>query len=54
MKRDDLIAALAFKMWTAAGRPKNRDLEFWLEAERRIDAGSRVALHHFIVNDIEE
>ena len=26
----------AYKLWEEAGRPEGRDLDFWLEAERRL------------------
>ena|SRR2546421_9716084 len=30
------IASTAYTLWEQAGRPAGRDMEFWLEAERRI------------------
>jgi hypothetical protein len=32
------IKARAYELWEQAGRPADRDLEFWLEAEREISA----------------
>jgi hypothetical protein len=29
------IAVLAFELWSKAGRKQGRDLEYWLEAEKR-------------------
>lgn len=36
--RDEAIRALAFSKWEAAGRPAGDGFEFWLEAEREVDA----------------
>jgi hypothetical protein len=36
--RQDLIAARAYVLWEAAGRPRGRDLEFWTRAEGEVDA----------------
>lgn len=32
----DLIAALAHELWQEAGKPTDRDLEFWLRAEAEL------------------
>ena len=32
---------IAYKLWEEAGRPDNRSLDFWLEAERIYDARRR-------------
>ena len=32
------IQQIAYKLWEEAGRPDNRSLDFWLEAERIYDA----------------
>jgi hypothetical protein len=34
--RHSKVRARAYELWEAAGRPLDRDLEFWLEAERQI------------------
>ena len=34
--RRSQVRARAYELWEAAGRPPDRDLEFWLEAERQI------------------
>ena len=31
------VRARAYDLWEQAGRPIDRDLEFWLEAERQIE-----------------
>jgi hypothetical protein len=31
------VRARAYDLWEQAGRPVDRDVEFWLEAERQID-----------------
>lgn len=38
MMRRGKVRARAYELWEQAGRPANRDLEFWLEAERQIEA----------------
>jgi len=35
------IQQIAYKLWEQAGRPNNRLLDFWLEAERIYDARRR-------------
>ena len=35
------IQQIAYKLWEEAGRPNNRSLDFWLEAERIYDARRR-------------
>jgi len=35
------IQQIAYKLWEEAGRPDNRSLDFWLEAERIYDARRR-------------
>jgi hypothetical protein len=32
----ELIAALAYELWEEAGRPGDRDMEFWLRAEAEL------------------
>ena len=34
--RRSSVRARAYELWEEAGRPPDRDLEFWLEAERQI------------------
>jgi hypothetical protein len=34
--RRSKVRTRAYELWEAAGRPPDRDLEFWLEAERQI------------------
>jgi hypothetical protein len=36
MVRRPRVRARAYELWEQAGQPLNRDLEFWLEAERQI------------------
>ncbi|WP_035969031.1 DUF2934 domain-containing protein [Bradyrhizobium sp. WSM1417] len=31
------VRARAYELWEQAGRPADRDLEFWVEAERQIE-----------------
>jgi hypothetical protein len=35
---EDQIRALAYQLWEAAGRPEHRAQEFWLHAERELQA----------------
>lgn len=35
------IAERAYELWTAAGHPAHRDLEFWLQAETELEAAKR-------------
>ena len=35
------IASLAYQLWDLQGRPLGRDLDFWLDAEARLRAGSK-------------
>lgn len=37
MMRRGQVRARAYELWEQAGRPTDRDLEFWLEAERQIE-----------------
>lgn len=37
MLRRGKVRARAYELWERAGRPVNRDLEFWLEAERQVE-----------------
>ena len=37
MMRRGKVRARAYELWEQAGRPANRDLEFWLEAERQAE-----------------
>jgi hypothetical protein len=32
----ELIAALAYELWEESGRPRDRDMEFWLRAEAEL------------------
>ena len=32
------VRARAYELWERAGRPPDRDMEFWLEAERQLRA----------------
>jgi hypothetical protein len=34
------IAALATELWIKAGQPEGRDLDFWLEAEKKLQSVS--------------
>jgi hypothetical protein len=36
MMRRPQVRARAYELWEKAGKPPNRDLEFWVEAERRL------------------
>jgi hypothetical protein len=36
LMRRPQIKARAYELWEEAGRPAERDVEFWLEAERQI------------------
>jgi Protein of unknown function (DUF2934) len=38
----DQIAQIAQNLWQQAGQPKDRDLEFWLTAEQKINSSSQV------------
>ena len=40
------IHQIAYKLWEDAGRPDNRSLDFWLEAERIYDARCRAILRN--------
>jgi len=33
----ELIAALAHELWEEAGRPTDRDMDFWLRAEAELE-----------------
>jgi hypothetical protein len=35
------IGQLAFQLWDKAGRPSGKDLDFWLEAERQLQAAAQ-------------
>ena len=37
MMRRGQVRARAYELWEQAGRPTNRELEFWLEAERQLE-----------------
>lgn len=37
MMRRGKVRARAYELWEQAGRPANRELDFWLEAERQIE-----------------
>jgi hypothetical protein len=44
MMRRPKVRARAYELWEQAGHPPDRDLEFWLEAERQIaDKGDKAA-----------
>jgi hypothetical protein len=47
-QRQAWIAMEARRLWTAAGWPKDRDLEFWLAAERKYKQ-LHPRLHYFWV-----
>ncbi|MGN6486699.1 MAG: DUF2934 domain-containing protein [Devosia sp.] len=36
--REDAIRARAYALWMESGRPESAAMEFWLEAERQVDA----------------
>lgn len=36
LMRRSKVRARAYELWEAAGRPPDRALEFWLEAERQV------------------
>jgi hypothetical protein len=38
--KNDSISALAEQLWKQAGQPAGRDLEFWLQAETQLLAGT--------------
>lgn len=37
-EREQKIRAKAYELWEAAGRPEDREMEHWAEAERLVDA----------------
>lgn len=37
MMRRGTVRARAYELWEQAGRPADRDLDFWLEAERQVE-----------------
>lgn len=37
MMRRGQVRARAYELWEQSGQPSNRELEFWLEAERQIE-----------------
>jgi hypothetical protein len=37
MMRGGKVRARAYELWEQAGRPTDRDVEFWVEAERQIE-----------------
>jgi hypothetical protein len=37
MMRRGQVRSRAYELWEHAGRPAGRELEFWLEAERRLE-----------------
>ncbi|MBR0992423.1 DUF2934 domain-containing protein [Bradyrhizobium japonicum] len=39
MMRRGQVRARAYELWERAGRPADRELEFWLEAERQLEEG---------------
>ena len=41
MMRRPKVRARAYELWEQAGHPPDRDLEFWLEAERQIAGQGR-------------
>lgn len=36
--RDDAVRARAYALWMNSGRPESAAMDFWLEAERQIEA----------------
>ena len=42
----DDIAQCARELWVEYGRPNDRDLEIWLEAEQRLFSASPLAASH--------
>lgn len=42
-ERQERISLRAYEIWERLGRPKERQTELWLEAERQIDAEMRDA-----------
>jgi hypothetical protein len=36
--REDAIRARAYALWMESGRPESAAMDFWLEAERQVDA----------------
>lgn len=32
--RSEFLSKVAYKIWEKTGKPKNRDMDIWLEAER--------------------
>jgi hypothetical protein len=38
LMRRGQVRARAYELWEQAGRPSGRELEFWLEAERQMEA----------------
>jgi hypothetical protein len=43
-KDNSAVSARAYALWEQAGRPAERDLEFWLQAEKQVGSphGNRV------------
>jgi hypothetical protein len=41
------IAEKAEQLWRQAGQPQGRDDEFWLAAERELDAAAQEEKHRF-------
>lgn len=37
-EREDLIRARAYRLWMEAGRPSDDGLDWWLAAERQVEA----------------
>jgi hypothetical protein len=37
---DEMIRELAYKLWTDAGQPEDREQEFWHQAERQLQIQS--------------
>jgi hypothetical protein len=37
---DEMIRELAYKLWTDAGQPEDREQEFWHQAERQLQVHS--------------
>lgn len=40
-QRQEIISSRAYFLWQHAGRPVERDLEFWLAAERQVEGWLR-------------
>ncbi|MBI3446677.1 MAG: DUF2934 domain-containing protein [Magnetospirillum sp.] len=43
MSTNSAVKDLAYSLWEAAGQPQGQDMEFWLEAERRLSSAPKAA-----------